>query len=166
MVVPIDLLKPVLDDMLTFGTRKGPARPWLGMYVADTEDKLVVMGLANRGPAQRARIDTGDIVTAVNGVPAESLADLFRKIWVMGDAGVDVPLTLLRDGRSVEIVVKSADRSGARFAVIVGEDERAQRTVAVKDLKAGTQTVVPRDELVERIRTMCSQVQSRPDAGP
>ncbi|MGV3633405.1 MAG: S1C family serine protease [Pseudorhodoplanes sp.] len=111
MVVPIDLLKPVLDDMLTFGMRKGPARPWLGMYVADTEDKLVVMGLANRGPAQRARIDTGDIVTAVNGVPMESLADLFRKIWSMGDAGVDVPLSLLRDGRNVEIVVKSADRN-------------------------------------------------------
>jgi S1-C subfamily serine protease len=111
MVVPIDLLKPVLDDMLAFGTRKGPARPWLGMYVADTEDKLVVMGLANRGPAQRARVDTGDIVTAVAGVPAESLAGLFRKIWEMGHAGVDVPLTLLRDGRSVDIVVKSGDRN-------------------------------------------------------
>jgi S1-C subfamily serine protease len=111
MVVPIDLLKPILDDMLTFGTRKGPVRPWLGMYVADTEDKLVVMGLANRGPAQRARIDTGDIVTAVNGQPVESLADLFRKIWSMGHVGADVPLSLVRDGRSVEIVVKSADRN-------------------------------------------------------
>lgn len=111
MVVPIDLLKPILDDMLTFGTRKGPVRPWLGMYVADTEDRLVVMGLANRGPAQRARIDTGDIVIAVKGQPVESLADLFRKIWSMGHAGADVPLTLVRDGRSLDIVVKSADRN-------------------------------------------------------
>jgi len=111
MVVPIDLLKPILDDMLRFGTRKGPVRPWLGMYVADTEDKLVVMGLANRGPAQRARIDTGDIVIAVNGQPVESLADLFRKIWSMGHVGADVPLTLVRDGRSLDIVVKSADRN-------------------------------------------------------
>jgi S1-C subfamily serine protease len=111
MEVPIDLLKPILDDMLRFGTRKGPVRPWLGMYVADTEDKLVVMGLANRGPAQRARIDTGDIVIAVNGQPVESLADLFRKIWSMGHVGADVPLTLMRDGRSLDIVVKSADRN-------------------------------------------------------
>lgn len=111
MVVPIDLLKPILDDMLTFGTRKGPVRPWLGMYVADTDDKLVVMGLANRGPAQRARIDTGDIVTAVNGQPVESLADLFRKIWSTGHVGVEVPLSLVRDGRNLEIVVKSADRN-------------------------------------------------------
>lgn len=110
MVVPIDLLKPVLDDMLSFGGRKGPPRPWLGMYVADADQKLVVMALANRGPAQRAKIESGDIVLAVNGVRAESLADLFRKIWAMGDAGIDVPLTLLRQQRTIDVTVKSADR--------------------------------------------------------
>lgn len=111
MIVPINLLKPILDDMLSFGSRKGPVRPWLGMYVADTEEKLVVMGLANRGPAQRAKIETGDVVVAVNGVSVTSLADLFRKIWAMGDCGVDVPLTLSRDRRSVDVTVKSADRN-------------------------------------------------------
>ncbi|MCC6315921.1 MAG: serine protease [Thermomicrobiales bacterium] len=111
MVVPIDLLKPILDDLLSSGGRRGPARPWLGMYVADADQKLVVMGLANRGPAQRAKIDTGDVVVAVNGVPVESLADLFRKIWATGDAGVDVPVTVLRDQRALDITVKSADRA-------------------------------------------------------
>ncbi len=111
MVVPINLLKPILDDMLAFGTRRGPARPWLGMYVADSDDKLVVMGLANRGPAQRGKVDTGDIVAAVNGARVESLADLFRKIWAMGHAGVDVPLTLVREQRNIELVLKSADRN-------------------------------------------------------
>ena len=111
MMIPIDLLKPVLDDMLAFGSRRGPVRPWLGMYVADTEERMVVMGLASRGPAQRARIETGDIVVAVNGERVESLADLFRKIWAMGDAGTNVPLTLVRGERSIDVVVQSADRS-------------------------------------------------------
>jgi S1-C subfamily serine protease len=111
MIVPINLLKPILDDMLTFGTRKGPVRPWLGVYVADTEDKLVVMGLANRGPAQRAKIENGDVVLAVNGERVESLADLFRAIWAIGDAGVEVPVTLQRDRRTVDVTVKSADCS-------------------------------------------------------
>jgi S1-C subfamily serine protease len=110
MIVPIDLLKPALDELLAYGRRKGPARPWLGLYVADTDDKLVVMGLANRGPAQRAKIETGDVVAAVNGTNADSLADLFRKIWSMGEAGVDVPLTMLREGKTFEVTVKSADR--------------------------------------------------------
>ncbi len=56
MVVPIDLLKPILDDLLMHGRPKGPVRPWLGFYVADADDKLVVMGLASR-PAQRAKIE-------------------------------------------------------------------------------------------------------------
>jgi S1-C subfamily serine protease len=111
MIVPIDLLKPILDDMLTFGTRQGPVRPWLGVYVADTESKLVVMGLANRGPAQRAKIENGDIVLAVNGQRVESLGDLFREIWATGDAGVDVPVTLQRDGRTLDVTVKSSDRN-------------------------------------------------------
>ncbi len=110
MIVPIDLLKPAMDELLSYGRRKGPAKPWLGFYVADTDDKLVVMGLANKGPAQRAKIESGDVVLAVGKDNAGSLADLFRKIWSMGDAGVDVPLTLLRDGKTVEVVVKSADR--------------------------------------------------------
>ena len=111
MVVPINLLKPVLDDMLSFGGRKGPPRPWLGMYVADSDQKLVVMGLASRGPAQRAKIETGDVVLAVDGTSVDSLADLFRRIWAMGAAGVDVPLTLSREQRTVDVMVKSADRN-------------------------------------------------------
>jgi S1-C subfamily serine protease len=110
MIVPIDLLKPAMDELLSYGRRKGPAKPWLGFYVADTDDKLVVMGLANKGPAQRAKIESGDVVLAVGKDNAGSLADLFRKIWSVGDAGADVPLTLLRDGKTVEVVVKSADR--------------------------------------------------------
>lgn len=111
MVVPIDLLKPILDDLLTHGRPKGPVRPWLGFYVADADDKLVVMGLASRGPAQRARIESGDAVVAVDGVSVDGLADLFRKIWAMGPAGVEVPITLLRNGQTFEVAVKSGDRN-------------------------------------------------------
>lgn len=111
MVVPIDLLKPILDDLLTHGRPNGPVRPWLGFYVADSDDRLVVMGLADKGPAQRAKIESGDTVLAVDGVNVDGLADLFRKIWAMGSAGVDVPMTLSRDGQTFDVAVKSSDRS-------------------------------------------------------
>jgi len=110
MHVPIDLLKPVLDELLTHGRRKGPVRPWLGLYVADTDDKLVVMGLANQGPAQRAGIESGDVVREVAGASVDNLADLFRKIWAMGHAGIEVPLTMQRNGRQFDVKVCSADR--------------------------------------------------------
>ena len=67
MIVPIDLLKPILDDLLKLGRRNTPPRPWLGLFATEVEDRLVVVGLADRGPAKRADLRTGDIVLAVAG---------------------------------------------------------------------------------------------------
>ena len=67
MIVPIDLLKPVLDDLRKFGRVNKPARPWLGMYCAEIESKIVVVGVAAKGPAARAELRTGDVILALNG---------------------------------------------------------------------------------------------------
>src|SRR3954451_23428994 len=42
MIVPIDLLTPILDDMMRLGRPNRPARPWLGLYASETENKVVV----------------------------------------------------------------------------------------------------------------------------
>ena len=111
MMVPIDLLKPILDDLLTLGRANRPARPWLGLYATELEDKVVIMGLAGNGPAQRAGLRTGDLVLAVAGREVSSLAGLFRRIWALGEAGVDVPLTLHREGDTFDVTVTSGDRN-------------------------------------------------------
>ncbi len=110
MIVPIDLLKPVLDDLLKFGRRNAPPRPWLGLYATEVENRLVIVGLADRGPAQRADLRTGDIVIAVAGTEVHDLAGMFRRIWAQGRAGVEVPLTIYRDGETTELRVKSGER--------------------------------------------------------
>ena len=111
MIVPIDDLKPILDDMLKFGRANRPPRPWLGLYATEIENKIVVVGLANRGPARDADIRTGDIVLAVAGREVSELATMFRKVWSLGDAGVEIPLLIYRDGRTFEVRVKSGDRN-------------------------------------------------------
>jgi S1-C subfamily serine protease len=111
MVVPINLLKPILDDLLRHGRPNRPPRPWLGFYAAEIEDRIVVIGLAERGPAQRAGLRTGDVVTAVAGHEIATLAGLFRRIWSLGNAGVDVPMQIERNGRSIEQKIASSDRS-------------------------------------------------------
>jgi S1-C subfamily serine protease len=110
MIVPIDLLKPVIDDLLTYGRPNRPSRPWLGMTTAEADDKLVVAGLAKGGPAQLAGVEPGDIVVGVDGEPVVGLAQLFRSIWALGDAGTDVPLVLNRDGNAVTVQIASAAR--------------------------------------------------------
>jgi S1-C subfamily serine protease len=111
MVIPINLLKPILEDLLTLGRRNSPPRPWLGLYATEIDGRIVIAGLASKGPARRADVHVGDIVLGVGGRRVSDLAGLFRKIWELGNAGVEVPLTMHRDGRTFDVKVTSADRN-------------------------------------------------------
>ncbi len=111
MVVPIDLLKPILDDLTKFGRVNKPARPWLGLYSTEIDDQIVVAGLAAKGPAARAELKTGDVILAVKGDKISSLADFYKKYWSLGSAGVDVPLTIHSRGITTDVTLKSSDRA-------------------------------------------------------
>jgi S1-C subfamily serine protease len=111
MVVPIDLLEPILDAMTRLGRPDRAARPWLGLYAAESNGQLVVGGLATRGPADSAGVKLGDLVVEVGGDRVSSLAQMFRSVWALGKAGVEVPLTLARKGSIVRVRVRSADRN-------------------------------------------------------
>jgi S1-C subfamily serine protease len=111
MIVPIDLLHPVLQDLRKFGRATHPVRPWLGLYSTEIEDKIVVVGIAPKGPAARAEIKTGDVVVAVKGDRVSTLAGFYRKVWALGRAGVEVPLTLYREGVTFDVRVNSSDRA-------------------------------------------------------
>jgi S1-C subfamily serine protease len=110
MVVPIDLLPPILDDLRKFGRVNKPPRPWLGLYSTEIEDKIVAVGIAPKGPAARAELKTGDVILAVKGENVSSLAAFYRKVWSLGQAGVEVPLTLYREGVTFDVRVNSSDR--------------------------------------------------------
>jgi len=110
MMVPIDLLDPILEDLLKLGRAQRQARPWLGVYATEVKGHVVVSGLAGGGPAERGGVQVGDIVIEVAGARVNGLADLFRKIWGVGSAGVEVPMTLVREGSVSRVRVPSADR--------------------------------------------------------
>jgi S1-C subfamily serine protease len=111
MIVPIDLLNPILDDLMKFGRRNAPPRPWLGLYATEVENRLVIVGLADKGPAKKADLRTGDIVLSVAGKEVRDLAGFFRRVWAQGEAGVDVPVSIYRDGDTMDVRVKSSERN-------------------------------------------------------
>lgn len=111
MVVPIDLLPPVLDDLLSRGRPDRPARPWLGAFSAENNGRVVVMSVTDGGPAAKAGLKEGDIIADVRDGQVEGLADFYRKVWSIGPAGVEIPLRIVRGGRDTWLRVKSADRT-------------------------------------------------------
>ena len=108
--VPIDLLAPIMDELLRYGRTLKPARPWLGMFVSEADNRLVVAGMYQNAPAAQSDIRPGDTVLGVAGSPVAGLASLFRQVWAYGEAGCEVPLTVEREGTRLDVRIKSVDR--------------------------------------------------------
>ncbi|CDZ60305.1 S1C family serine protease [Neorhizobium galegae] len=111
MVVPVNLLKPILDDLLNRGEFNRPPRPWLGAMSAESNGEVVVMSVTENGPAAKAGLKRGDVISEIRDGEVDGLADFYRKIWNSGPPGAEIPMRILRDGREAWLRVKSADRN-------------------------------------------------------
>jgi S1-C subfamily serine protease len=108
--IPIDLLSPIMDDLITAGQPKRPARPWLGVNAEEAHGRVFITRITAGGPAERAKLQPGDLILKVNGKAVEGLADFYRKLWALGHAGVDANVTLLRGTDVRDITVRTGDR--------------------------------------------------------
>jgi len=111
MVVPISLLPPIMQDLLSFGKVNRPARPWLGMLATESDETLVVGGVSDNGPAEQAGLRPGDRILMVNDEEIPDLAGLWRRVWSSGSAGAEVRLRIERDGSPKRLSIRSADRA-------------------------------------------------------
>lgn len=110
MFVPIDALKPILSELLEKGRAGAAPRPWLGVYAEEAHGRVFVTRVAPEGPAASAGLEAQDLILAVKGEPVADTADFYRKIWALGKAGVQVPLTVLRGTARADLTVTSGDR--------------------------------------------------------
>ncbi|HJQ64552.1 MAG TPA: S1C family serine protease [Burkholderiales bacterium] len=110
MFVPIDLLKPALDDLLKYGRRRGGGRPWLGVYSEEVEGHVVVTRVLPDAPAHKAGVRRGDVILGIGGDSIGSQSEFYAKLWASGDAGNEVMLHILRNRVVQRLKVRSADR--------------------------------------------------------
>jgi S1-C subfamily serine protease len=108
--VPIDHLKPILSDLIARGRSREAPRPWLGLNVEEAHGRVFIIQLTPKGPTEEAGLKPGDMILAVDGKEVNGLADFYRKVWALGNAGIDVPLSLLQGIRIRDIKVRSIDR--------------------------------------------------------
>ncbi|MGD8800514.1 MAG: S1C family serine protease [Desulfobacterales bacterium] len=108
--VPIDLLKPILTELINTGRSSAPPQPWLGVHADEAHGRVFIIRVTPEGPAAKAGIKAGDVVVAVNQTPVKGLAQFFRRVWASGPAGVKVTLSILQETQVREIRVPTADR--------------------------------------------------------
>jgi S1-C subfamily serine protease len=110
LFVPIDLLKPLLGDLIATGRSSARPRPWIGINTQEVQGNVIVTRVSSEGPAEDARIRSGDVIVGIGGQTIGGQADFYIKLWKTGEAGVEVPLDVLRSGRVEKVTVKSIDR--------------------------------------------------------
>ena len=110
LFVPIDVLKPILEELIAKGRAPGPLRPWLGLNAEELRGRLFVVRVSPEGPAERAGVKSGDLVIGVGGEEVASLAEFYRKVWARGEAGVEVPLRVLQGVQLKDVTIRSIDR--------------------------------------------------------
>jgi S1-C subfamily serine protease len=110
MFVPIDLLKPLLNDLLATGRRREPARPWLGVYSEEVQGHVVVTRVLPQSPAEQAGLARGDIILGVGGQAVGRQSEFYQRLWGSGDAGAPVLLHVLHKKTVRQLTVRSMDR--------------------------------------------------------
>jgi S1-C subfamily serine protease len=110
MFVPIDALKPILDDMVRTGRRKAPPRPWLGLAADEVSGRLIVSRVSPEGPADAAGMKNGDIILGVGKETVKSQADFYTKLWDRRRAGDVIQLRVLQGSDIRDVEVRSIDR--------------------------------------------------------
>jgi S1-C subfamily serine protease len=111
MFVPIDLLKPILAEMIRTGRQKGGMRPWLGLSSLEEDGRIKVLRVSDDSPAAEAGITPGDIILSMGGQKIETLPDFYRRLWSTGAPGVEVQLKVLHGSEIRDVTVKSIDRT-------------------------------------------------------
>ena len=110
MFVPIDLLKPILEELLATGRRRAATRPWLGVYTEEREGHVLVSRVLPESPAQRSGLRRGDVILGVDGESIGGQAEFYEKVWACGDAGVAITLHALHNKMVKKVRVETVDR--------------------------------------------------------
>jgi serine protease Do len=110
MFVPIDVVKPVVGDLVANGKSTAKPRPWLGVNTQEVQGNLIVTRVSPDSPADDAGLQQGDVIVGIAGKPVQGQKDFYTKLWATGNAGVDVPLEVLKGNQVQSYTVKSRDR--------------------------------------------------------
>ncbi|MCS6914445.1 MAG: PDZ domain-containing protein [Myxococcales bacterium] len=153
--VPSDMAKPIMRELIATGKVR---RPFLGISMQEYNPDLaramggpekgaLVQGLTPGGPAEKAGVKRGDVITAVDGKKVDSSRDVQRQV-LSRNVGDTVVLNVWRDGKSLTIQVKAGELPNDDKAVVSGGGTDEQGKTRAR-LGLSLQTLTP--QLAERL---------------
>ena len=110
MFVPINLLKPILNDLIKHGRRKTDIKPYMGMSTSDSSGKVIITRVSKKGPAEKSGLKKNDVIKSVNGKHVSSVEELYKTIWSSGSFGVEINFQVIRNEKNINFKVKTVDR--------------------------------------------------------
>jgi serine protease Do len=130
--IPVNQAKTVVTELAANGK---VTRGWLGVSIQPLTPELatsfkvaegsgaLIASVQESGPAAKAGLRAGDVITQFNGQRVSQSSDLPRLVAAT-PVGRQVPVTLIRDGRSVTMTVTVAQMDGdGQLAAMTPSDE-------------------------------------------
>lgn len=111
MFVPIDLLSPILPELLARGRSRLSERAWMGVNCVEADGRVRVLRVTEDSPADVAGLEPGDHIVAIDGQAVGSVAALWKALWQGQDSARAVRLQVERGGQSQDITVHTVDRA-------------------------------------------------------
>jgi serine protease DegQ len=123
--IPINIAKQVMESILTNGS---VTRGWIGVEPQNLSKELaeslslpkdttgvLISGVLEGGPADKAGIKPGDVLTQVNGQAVNDVAALLNRI-AQTNPGDDAKVSLLRKGKEISLRVQAGKRPKSKSA--------------------------------------------------
>jgi serine protease Do len=110
MFVPVDLLRPILDELRRNGSSAASRRAWLGLNCVEQGGRVRVVRVSGESPAEAAGLQPGDSIVTIDGTQVNTLGMLWKSLWNGGQPERDVVLEIRRGDESRRLTLHSVDR--------------------------------------------------------
>ena len=111
LFVPINDLKPILDDLIVNGKRTADVKPYMGLTSNDDTGKVMVTRVNDDGPAAKAGFKENDIILKVNKINIQDTEKFYKTVWSQGGPGTLLDFEIERNNQIISLKLTTMDRN-------------------------------------------------------
>ena len=111
LFVPINDLKPILNDLIVNGKRTADVKPYMGLTSNDDTGKVMVTRVNDDGPAAKAGFKENDIILKVNKINIQDTEKFYKTVWSQGGPGTLLDFEIERNNQIISLKLITMDRN-------------------------------------------------------